>query len=399
MASKSEVSLHNDHFRRSLMFRKSLLLLCSLIFLAFGVAFAQDAPVTTEEPASTPEAPATTPEPATTEQPSSSTSSLTGPAIASGLNNPRHISFASDGTLYIAEAGKGGDTEAQGPYGAVKAGQTAQISAVSPDGTQSVVVPDLVSMDAGFGQIEGPTSVLATDDSLWITLGMGTQDPIADGALTEVVVQLDKATGEVKQSIDLRTFENENNPDQGPELVSNPADLAIADDGTLYIVDASGNSLLTWTEADGLKLFASWPVAEENPQAVPTSIDFGPDGDIYVGFLSGFPFPPQGARIERYSPDGTLKETYPNMTLVTDILVADDGTVYAVQLADGFGDAGYNANSGSVVKIVNGEMSVVLAGLNYPYGLAQDKDGNLFVTADSAFVSPDLGSVVPVGGK
>src|SRR5262249_47627642 len=161
----------------------------------------------------------------------------------------------------------------------------------------------------------------------------------------------------------------------------------------------SGNSLLKWTETDGLKLFAAWPVSESEPQAVPTSVALGPDGDLYVGFLSGFPFPSQGARIERYSPDGTLKETYKNLTLVTDVLVTADGTVYAVQLANGFGDAGYTPNSGSVIKIVNGEPSVVADGLNFPYGLAQDKDGSLFVTLDSAFVAPDSGMVVRVAGS
>ncbi|MBZ0286344.1 MAG: ScyD/ScyE family protein, partial [Anaerolineae bacterium] len=337
-----------------------------LLSLPLMAALAQDTPATTEEPA-------------TTEVPTGGEALVLENAVASGLNNPRHIFFGSDGTLYIAEAGQGGDIEAQGPFGPVKAGLTSQVSAVTPNGTQSVVLPGLVSMDAGFGQIEGVTSVIVTDDSYWLTLGMGTQEPVAEGALTMSVVEIDKASGEVRQAVDLAAYEQENNPDSSQERVSNPADLALAPDGKLYIADASGNTVLLWTADTGLQLFASWPVTDspEDPQAVPTGVAVGPDGDVYVSFLSGFPFPRNGARIERYSADGTLKETYADLTLVTDVLVTDDGTVYAVEMADGFGDAGYNANSGSVVKIVDGEVGTVVEGLNYPYGIAQDASGAL----------------------
>lgn len=371
------------------MRRKLCLLTFTALFcLSFASAFAQDTPQTTEEPT-------------TTEVPSAGDAPAgLLPAVATGLNNPRHITFDSDGTLYIAEAGQGGDIEAQGPFGPVKAGQTAEISAVAPDGTQSVIIPDLVSMDAGFGQIEGPTSILVTDDSYWLSLGMGTKEPVADGAVTMAVVEFDKASGEIKQTIDTSAFEIENNPDGSQETVSNPADLALGSDGTLYIADASGNTVLSWTAEGGLQLFASWPVTDspEDPQSVPTSLAIGPDGDIYVGFLSGFPFPSGGARVERYASDGTLKETYSDLSLVTDILVTADGTLYAVEMANGYGDTGYNPNTGRVLKLVKGDVGVVLDGLNYPYGLAQDNDGKLFVTVNSAFLPPDSGIVVPVGG-
>jgi sugar lactone lactonase YvrE len=363
------------------MLRK-ILLFVLLISLASSFALAQ-------EPASTPE-------------PSSGGDAAppaeTGPSIASGLNNPRHIYFASDGTLYIAEAGTAGDIDAMGPFAEVKAGLTGQISAVSPDGEQTVAIPNLVSFDNGFGQIEGVTSVIATDNSLWATLGMGTQEPIAEGALVESVVEYDRATGEVKQVIDLRAFEQENNPDQAQEVVSNPADLALAEDGTLYIADASGNSVFKWTTDGGLELFAAWPVTDETPQSVPTSVAVGPEGNVYIGFLSGFPFPAGGARIEQYGPDGTLKQTYGGLTLVTDIHFAADGTLYAVEMASGMGDQGFNPNSGRVVSVsADGVVAAVEEGLNFPYGLAEDADGNLYVTVDSVFVAPDSGQVIAVG--
>ena len=363
------------------MFRK-VTLFVFIAGLVSSIALAQNAPATTPDPSMMPdEAPA----------------AMDATVIASELNNPRHLFYEDDGTLYITEAGTGGDLDAQGPFGPVKAGLTGQISAVSPDGAKTVVVSNLVSINLS-GAIEGATSVLVTDDSYWVTLGRGPQEPIADGALAEAVVEYDRQSGEVKQVIDMRAFEEANNPDGSQELISNPADLALSDDGTLYIVDASGNSFFSWTADGGLKLLASWPTSDTELQAVPTSVAIGPDGDLYIGFLSGYPFPAGGARIERLSPDGTLKETYDNLTLVTDVLVTADGTLYAVQLANGYSDLGdYNANTGSIIKVSADGVEPVVEGLNYPYGLAQNSDGQLVVTVDSAFLPADSGQVIAVG--
>ncbi len=316
--------------------------------------------------------------------------------IATGLNNPRHLFYASDGTLYIAEAGSGGEETVQGPFGEATGGNSAQISAVSLEGEWSVVIPELLSTDLGFGQIEGSTSIYVTETSIWATLGIGPQE-IPDGQYAEAVVEFDLETKAVTQSIDFRAWEAENNPDEAPELVSNPVDLAVDADGKIYIADASGNSLLTWTADEGLSLFLVWPVVEGEPSAVPTSVSIGPDGDIYIGFLTGFPFPTGGARIERYSPEGELKQTYEGLTLVTDVLVTADGTIYAVQFADGFGDTGYNAGTGSVVVVGEDGPQVVYGQLNFPYGIAVAPDGTLAVTVDTYGQPPNSGQVFSIG--
>jgi sugar lactone lactonase YvrE len=315
-------------------------------------------------------------------------------AIATGLNNPRHISYGPDGTLYIAEAGTGGDEDAEGPYGPVTIGLTSQVTAVSPEGEQSVVVPELVSMDNGFGQIEGTTAAYATEDALWLVLGMGPH-PAPEGKNVESIVTLDPASMEASQVIDLRAFEEANNPDEAAESVSNPIDLAVAPDGTLLLLDASANALLSWTEADGLKLVAVWQPEPDQAQAVPTGLEVDVDGNVYISFLSGYPFTPGSARIEVWT-DGALAQTYEGLTLVTDLHVAEDGTIYAVQMAEGFGDQGYIAESGSVVTVSDEGITPVVEGLNYPYGIAESPDGTLVVTVNSAFSEPDSGMVIPL---
>jgi hypothetical protein len=365
------------------MVRKILALLVVIVALS-SVALAQ-----TEEPAPTEEVPA----PVETEE-----AAAPGEEFVSGLNNPRNIFISADGTLFIAEAGTGGDLDAMGPFGPAKAGQTSQVSAVSPDGEKTVVLSELASMDAGFGQVEGVMGVYATDESLWVVYGLGAQgeeNPF-EGAISEAVVEHDRETLEVLQTIDLRAFEAENNPDEAEEVVSNPADIAVGEDGTLYIADASGNSVIKWTVEGGAELFAAWPLGDNELSAVPTAVAVGPDGDIYVGFLSGFPYPPGAARVERYSVDGELKETYEGLTLVTDVLVAEDGTVYALEMASGFGDTGFIPNSGRIVTVSADGIEPVVEGLNIPYGMTQDAEGNWFVTVNSAFQAPDSGAVVRI---
>jgi hypothetical protein len=323
--------------------------------------------------------------------------------VASGLNNPRHLFYAADGTLYIAEAGVGGETSAPSPQGGgeVLIGLSSQVSIVNADGEQSVLLPELLSTDVGFGQVYGVGAVYVSGNSLWIVTG---QAPIPDDmpegfdAPIYALAEYDLETLELIQAIDLYSFEQENNPDGADDHASNPVDLAVAEDGTVYIVDASGNSVITWTEVDGLQLFASWEPDPtfETPAPVPTSVAIGPDNDIYVGFLTGFPFLPEVSRIERLSPEGELVETYEGLTLVTDVAFGSDGALYAVQFASGFVDTGFIPNSGSIVMVSDEGITPVMEGLNLPYGLAQDADGNWVVSINSAFSAPGSGEVIQV---
>lgn len=354
------------------MLKKASVLLLASLLLTLVVA-AQD-------PATTPEAEMPTP----------------GEVMVEGLNNPRHLSLGADGTLYVAEAGMGGPEAGQGPLGEVTYGLTGQITAVGSDGA-TVVIPELLSMDAGFGQIEGPMAVTVTDIDYWVVLGMGLAE-LPEGVGAESVVQINRETMEIGAVIDLRAFEAENNPDGAEEIISNPSDMAVAADGSLIIVDASGNSVIRWTPDGGSALFAAWPGTDGEAQAVPTSVAIGPDGDVYIGFLSGFPFLPGGARIERYSLEGELKETYAGLTLVTDVLVTADGTLYAVEMASGFGDVGFNPDSGRIVMVDASGITPVAEGINIPYGLVMDGEGNFWVTANSAFAAPDSGVILRIAG-
>lgn len=305
--------------------------------------------------------------------------------IADGLNNPRGLFFDAAGTLYIADAGTGGSDEVSGQFGPVRFGMTSVVYTVEAEASAPTeLIGGLLSM-AYFQDWVGAHGVIVTDDTIWVLLGMGHS---AIDTPHSGLIAYDRATLDMVSFVDLGGYEAENNPDQD-EIASNPSDFAIAPDGTVYIVDASANSLLSWTEADGVQTVHAW---EDLP--VPTSVAVAPDGSVYVGFLSAYPFDRGAARVEKWV-DGELAETYGGLTAVTDVLVAADGSLYVVEMSSGIGDVGWNGASGRVARIAgDGTISDVATDLNFPYALAQDAEGALYVTINSAYSEPGSGQVI-----
>lgn len=300
--------------------------------------------------------------------------------VIDGLLNPRNMSYDADGNLYIAEAGAAGEqmTSSADPFGA-----SARITQVAPDGSSSVVVRGLTSYRAG--DPLGAHAVQAVDGSLWVLLGETSDFTIP---FTHALIELNADTGRVQTFVDLLTVELTEDPDGNPNEQSNPTDFAVAADGTVLIANAGCNCLMSWNPANGVQVAAVWPFDGDNP--VPTTVEIGPDGDIYVGFLTGFPFPQEGSRIERWS-GGELVETYTGLTAVTGMLVTDDGSIYAVEY--GVFENGWGP--GRVVRVDANGVQPVLEGLSQPYGIAQAPDGSIVVSVKS-YEGADGGAVIRV---
>ncbi|MBZ0306173.1 MAG: ScyD/ScyE family protein [Anaerolineae bacterium] len=291
--------------------------------------------------------------------------------LVDGLANPRNMAFDSEGSLYIADAGLAGEltTRDGDAFGA-----TGQIVKVSPDGSQEVVAKGFISFREG--DTLGPSAIQVTEESIWVLLGESADFTIP---FTHALVELDKETGRVKNFVDLLTVELEQDPDGNPNQQSNPTDFAVAPDGTVYIANAGCNCLLSWTPDSGVQVAASWPYDTDNP--VPTSIEIAANGDMYVGFLTGFPFPPGGSRIERWS-NGALAETFSGLTMVTGLLLAGDGSVYAVEHSTAF-DPAAGFGPGRVVMVSADGITPVAENLISPYGIAQAPDGRIVVSVGS----------------
>lgn len=294
-----------------------------------------------------------------------------GEVIAEGLRNPRNMSYDSEGNLYVAEAGVAGDlvNSAGAAFGA-----TSGVTRIDADGTMRPVVTGLISSRAGDSL--GASDIIVTDTSYWVLIGEVDDEAIP---YSHALMEIDREHGRIVTWVDLLELELEEDPDGNPNGQSNPVDIMLMDDGSIMIVNAGCNCLMQWSADAGLSVAAAWDFETDNP--VPTSVDLGPDGDLYVGFLTGFPFPEEGARIERWS-DGELAETYTGLTGVTNVLVTDDGTIYAVER--GVFDMASGWSNGRVVQVSMDGITPVLEGLNLPYGLVQAPDGDFIVSTGTS---------------
>jgi hypothetical protein len=314
---------------------------------------------------------------------------LPGKLILGDLQSPRGLAFDAAGNLIVAIAGNGGtdfqveipSPEQGAPVMKIGGGLTGQVLSIAPDGKATPWISGLPSY-ATETETTGIYRAIPQGDALWLVFN-GAGSANVGAYWMDSVVELDAKTLAVKTVINLNNIEATLDPDKAG-YDTNVADIAWGADGTLYIVDAGGNDLLSWTAADGLKVVHAWM---DNP--VPTSIEIAANGDMYIGFL-GAGVAPGAGKIERWS-GGKLAETYGGLTAVTDLLL-DGDKLYAVQLLL-FSDQGPGA--GNVVMVDASGAKPVAEGLLAPFAIAKGPDGSLYVSFGTIAFAPGMtGGVV-----
>jgi hypothetical protein len=148
--------------------------------------------------------------------------------------------------------------------------------------------------------------------------------------------------------------------------------------------------------------FLGLPPGTQIPmQSVPTAVAEGPDGWLYAGELTGFPFPVGGARVYRIAPQGGVPQVHASgFTNIVDLAFDARGTLYVLQIGDGFaGPGGPPLRApGKLIRVnADGSRSVVQDGLFYPGGLAIGPDGAAYVT-NFGIVPGRIPGVFPDGG-
>ncbi|MGH9289693.1 MAG: ScyD/ScyE family protein, partial [Acidimicrobiales bacterium] len=120
--------------------------------------------------------------------------------VASGLDNPRHLSFSPTGALYVVEAGRGGAGPCvPHPLGEFCLGFTGAVTQVHDNGPDQRVltgVPSIINPD---GETLGPSDIAFTGSQKFVlSVGLGGSDEFragfgAQGALLGTLV-----TGKLK---------------------------------------------------------------------------------------------------------------------------------------------------------------------------------------------------------
>jgi hypothetical protein len=333
--------------------------------------------------------------------------------VATGLANPRGLDVSPWGTVYVTEAGSGGEGPClTGEMGTTCAGASGAVTRIRHGDQRRVLtgLPSLAPQPAGDGAL-GPSDIsLRWWGGAYLTVGLG-QPPLARGALGELgpafgLLYKISSFGHVRAVADITAYEQAENPDGG-EPDSNPNSVTNKW-GRVYVVDAGGNSLLRVHRSGDISTVAVFPErllpnppdlrppAQVPVQAVPTNVVVGPDGALYVSQLTGFPFIPGVARVYRVVP-GSAPEIYADgLTNVTDLAFDRRGNLYVVEIAANGLRSG--DPTGALIKIRrDGSRETVLSeGLVNPYGVAISRHGDIYVTNHAT--SATLGEVLRLEG-
>jgi hypothetical protein len=201
------------------------------------------------------------------------------------------------------------------------------------------------------------------------------------------------ASGNWSTQSDIAAYEQANNP-LGDELDTNPYGI-LARPGKQIMADAGGNDLLEIAANGRIRTLAVFPnrMVDAPPflglppgtqipmDAVPTTVIEGPNGNYYVGQLTGFPFPPGGANIYTVPAEGGAPVVaLSGFTNIIDIAFGLDGSLYVLQISKNGLLSGDPA--GALIRVApNGTRTELAPGqLFLPGGIAVGPDGALYVT-------------------
>lgn len=309
--------------------------------------------------------------------------------VMSGLDNPRGMAFAPNGALYVAEAGRGGSgpCAVNGPGETRCFGKTGAVSRLW-QGQQTRVVEGLDSHALPDGSsASGPNDIsFQGTGGAMVAIGLG-GGPAFMNALGSTIggklLQL-AASGRWRVVADVADHEFVNNPAGGP-VDSNPFGV-LAEPGGRLIADAGANALLRALPNGMVETVAvlpslpnPTPVGPPMIEPVPTAVARGPDGALYVGQLTGFPFVQGLAGIYRVVPGQDPVRVCTGFKAIIDLSFGPDGSLYVVENATG--GLFFPPNSGQLSRVAaDCSRTPLLTGLDRPTSVAVGSDGAVYVT-------------------
>ncbi len=293
--------------------------------------------------------------------------------LMTGLNEPRDVSMASNGDIYVIEGGTPFDTAGMTPIGTdtgpAYVGTTGSVSLISGGviSRPEIGLPMLYNPISN--EIVGGQGIAATTNGLTISIGLGSTaanratGPSAAAGLGSVYTPYPGSQTDVAAFVGTS---------------SNPFHLVVSGNRTVF-ADSGDNSVMS-IESGVLSRVGYLPDVANGAQFVPTGVAFNSGTGIYVGGLSGFPFTPGSAEI--YLMDGNLTTLFASgFTNIIDIETGPGGSLYVLEYAtNGILSGDRTGGLWSLSEDGLSRELLMSTGLVNPTGLTSGPDGTLYVT-------------------
>jgi sugar lactone lactonase YvrE len=308
--------------------------------------------------------------------------------VASGLTNPRGFTWSADGTLWVAQAGAGGQSlgtpTAPPPIGPFSGGDTASVVRIE-NGCPVVVAEGLPSSLNAVGEVLGAEDLAILGDQLYASVDGGGEfhgNPDQPSGVYRIL-----GNGETELVADLSAWVRENPvanipPDHDPDAAGFSL-LADASGNSFWVDDPNSSQILNVALDGTVTRIAD--LSEGHP--VTTGLAADPEGGVYVGTLTPVPYLDGTAKVLHVAADGTVEEVWTGLTAVTDVAVGPDGTLYAVEMSTGnLQEPPFLVpGSGKIVRQTGPDSAEEVAtDLVLPITIDFGADGGLFVSLPAA---------------
>jgi hypothetical protein len=330
---------------------------------------------------------------------------------ASGLNDPRGLTFGPDGRLYVAEAGSGGasistvgDCDQVTAIGPILGGNTARIVAVDPNGSVTPVVQGMPSSEAipeVGGDKLGISAVGFLGNHLYGLLpGAG----CSHGHLLDHNAIFAVTASGPRTVADLSEWILANPGAKGAEVPRSPD---YEPDGTWYSMLFDRGRFLALEPNHGL-LVSVHPVTGAVTLERELYTEFGDHtyasmavdrGDVYIGTLGQIVFTANGpdlnasfdAGIYRIGSNGAAAQVASGLKAVLGVAFDKRHRMYALQSPI------FVPGTGSLVRVdPDGTIVPIVPGLNFPSGVILGPDGAFYVSACGYHCAPGAGQILRI---
>lgn len=305
---------------------------------------------------------------------------------ASGLYNPRGMTWDEEGVLYVAQAGTGNPDTAVG-----QASGVVRIVA----GCAQPVASGFPST-GGMGSIQGPGSVAFLDGKLYILQDSSDGRGDLRASFPNGVYTLDEQ-GAIQQVADISAWMDANPTREIPADRGKLGETfaMMTGNGFLWVVEANEGQILTVTPDGTISRHVD--LSEGHP--VWTSIAPSPDGGIYVANLTESPYPDGEAKVLKVDPDGTTTTVWTGLTMVVSLVAGPDGALYALEMSTENTDTPPHSRPGGgrIVKQTGANSLVeVVTGFDFPIAMSMGPDGALYVSSPAAAFDGAAGTIIRV---